>query len=51
VGDEDLVAEHRAAVEARDWETARELERRLVTATDNTERPEDGDQPPQAAGG
>lgn len=50
MGDVDPAVMHREAVEAGDWERARELERDLIQPTDNTERPEDGPQPPQDPG-
>lgn len=50
MGDVDPAVLHREAVEAGDWERARELERDLIQPTDNTERPEDGPQPPQDPG-
>lgn len=51
MGEVDPAVRHREAVEAGDWERARELERELITPTDNTERPEDGPQPSQEPGG
>jgi hypothetical protein len=40
-------AAHRRAVEEEDWDRVHELELELIEPTDNTERPDDGDQPSQ----